>query len=179
MQPFNVIAVDPGVTGAIAHYMSAPNADGGLRYTLVVHDVPTTERVISGKVRKVVDVKGLEALIYDLVASEGATEAIIEKVSGLPGQSASSGFQFGRVVGLIEMALAAAGVKYEEMTPAQWKKAINITSDKKNAVAHFKATFPAEMHSQIQRPSPKGKSNADSHDRAEAALLAFYLATRG
>lgn len=94
----------------------------------------------------------------------------IERGGTRPGQSAQSGFSFGRGCGLWEGVVAAKGLAYELVLPQRWKKAMlagysQEAKDKKAlAVARAKALFPT---AEITLKKHSG--------RAEALLMAEYL----
>jgi hypothetical protein len=51
----------------------------------------------------------------------------LEKVGGMPGQSGSAMFTFGRSYGQIEMALLASGITTHEVTPQKWQKHFSLS----------------------------------------------------
>jgi crossover junction endodeoxyribonuclease RuvC len=51
---------------------------------------------------------------------------MIEKVHSMPKQGVASSFKFGRGYGGLRMALIAAGIPFEEVTPQAWQKALAI-----------------------------------------------------
>jgi len=55
-----------------------------------------------------------------------APRAMIEKVHSMPKQGVASSFKFGRGYGGLRMALIAAGIPFEEVTPQAWQKALAI-----------------------------------------------------
>ena len=59
--------------------------------------------------------------------------AMIEKVSGYIGESqpGSRAFRFGQSYGSLRMALIAAGVPFEEVTPQTWQKALGVSPRRK------------------------------------------------
>lgn len=82
---------------------------------------------------------------------EGAYEivpacAVLESNTGYVGDSGNPGsamFKFGRSAGLLEMALIAAGIPYELVTPARWQKALGIPTRKRDAKGQFKSRLKA------------------------------------
>lgn len=51
----------------------------------------------------------------------------LEKVGGMPGQSGSAMFTFGRSYGHIEMALLASGITTHEVLPQKWQKHFSLS----------------------------------------------------
>jgi len=51
----------------------------------------------------------------------------------MPGQGVASSFKFGQGYGSLEMALTAAGIPFERVTPQKWQKALGcLTKGQKN-----------------------------------------------
>lgn len=60
-------------------------------------------------------------------------KAYLEQVHSMPGQGVSSSFKFGNGFGHLEMALTAAGIPFERVTPQKWQKALGcMTKGDKN-----------------------------------------------
>lgn len=150
------LAVDPGLTGAVAEYNTVTDH-------LVVHDMPVTEREFSGKKRKVMDEEATVRLISG--ASLWATHFIIERVGGMPGQSGPGAFTFGYGCGVLMTAARCNGFIIERVEPSRWKAALRVPADKNRARERASELMPKWSH---LWPLKK-------HDgRAEAALLALY-----
>ena len=78
--------------------------------------------------------------------------AVLEKVGGYVGeaQPGSAAFKFGASYGMLKMALIAAGIPFEEVTPQTWQKALGIPPRRKGKRAkRLKATKdgPKELYS--------------------------------
>ncbi len=101
----NIIAFDPGQKGGIAVIDS--NGD-----PLHVGNMPETAQDI--------------LLIVEKFKAFGDIKAYVEKVGGIPGQGASSAFNFGKGCGFIEMALLAQKIKTEYVTPQKWQKLYSV-----------------------------------------------------
>jgi crossover junction endodeoxyribonuclease RuvC len=71
--------------------------------------------------------------------------AAIEKVHSMPGQGVASCFAFGMGYGGLRMALIAAGIPFETVTPQKWQKALGCLSkgDKNVTKARAQELFPA------------------------------------
>jgi hypothetical protein len=151
----SILAVDPGLRGALARY------DGE---HLSVLDMPTTIRQLAnGRTRDTIN----EAEIVHMIGL-GALEAdllVMEQVGGIPNQSASGAFTFGRGVGVVIGAAISVGLRREEVHPATWKGALRVPADKRAARARASELLPAYS----------GLWPLQKHEgRAEASLLALY-----
>ena len=105
------IGIDPGLSGGIAKL----NDTGGV---VSVEKMPPTDYDV-----------------YDLLAhlDMGAEKAVIERVSASPQMGVTSAFTFGKGYGGLRMALTAAGIPFEEVTPQRWQKAMQcLTKGDKN-----------------------------------------------
>ena len=93
--------------------------------------------------------------------------AIIEQVSAMPKQGATSGFRFGMGVGLIRGVLAGARIPIIQVPATKWKRFYNLNSDKEKSRALAIRLFPHVSGLALKR----------HHGRAEALLIANYLRT--
>ena len=150
------LGIDPGACGALAFF--DPDRDA-----MNVYDMPTHTVRTGGKNRQRIDMHEL-ANIVKYYAPRGV-RGMIEEVSALPGQGVTSMFSFGKAAGAVEMALAALCIPYELVTPAVWKRVMNVRGDKDEARRQASRLMPAHAkHWPLKK-----------HDgRAEAALLAYY-----
>jgi crossover junction endodeoxyribonuclease RuvC len=148
-----VYGIDPGLSGAIALYRPS---DGWLE----VHDMPTLTAA-----------KGKTELnhhrILDIMQREGDEQqmCMLERVGARPGQGVTSMFNFGRSYGSLEMAIAAAEMPMQYVTPAVWKRFFGLGACKDAARGVAIQRFPA-MAGAFARKKDDG--------RAEAALIALY-----
>jgi len=69
--------------------------------------------------------------IFKTVSQERKVFAYIEKVHSMPQQGVASTFTFGTSFGKLLMALTAAEISYELVTPRSWQKALEIPARKK------------------------------------------------
>ena len=145
-----VLGVDPGASGAIAFYFPAHDR-------LTVDDMPV--------VGKDVDAATLAARIKQF----GPTHAVVEQVASRPGQGVSSVFRFGAGYGIVLGVIAALEIPVHLVTPAKWKKACGLDSDKEKSRALALRHWPS-------RSDLFGRRRDDG--RAEAALLARYYAEK-
>ena len=151
-----IIAVDPGINGAIAILEKS----GEL---VQVFEMPSVEVVVGGKAKRRVSPEMLaaELRLYNV----SGTVAIIEQVGAMPGQGVSSMFAFGEAFGLVKGVLAGMTIPFQTITPGKWKKALNLNAGKDASRAKAAALFP-EHASEFRRVKDDGK--------AEAALIAYW-----
>ena len=150
------VGIDPGLTGAIAAYTPSTQA-------LDVVDVPETDGAID-----------MDRLFGTWPPSY-AKVAAIERVGAMPKQGVSSAFNFGHTTGILYAMAWLKADKVIQVTPQQWKFGVGIKSnpehDKKarKTASRQRAIelFPEHAHL-FQR--------VQDHDRADAALMAWYLA---
>lgn len=153
-----IVAIDPGVSGAIALNDWACGR-------LEVIPMPVQHRYIAGrKLRTVID-EGEVISTLQAFAAMGATHLFIEQVSGLRGQSAPAAFAFGQGYGAVRVAGMAAGLILEAVPPAVWKAALKVPKDKRAARQRASEMIPTHRHLW---------SMAKDDGLAEAALLSLY-----
>ena len=138
-----IIGLDPGVSGGIAW-----TTDG----KACVEKMPDT-------------LQDIWDLIYSITFQSGTIardyKAYLEQVHSMPGQGVASSFKFGQGYGALEMALTAAGIPFERVTPQKWQKALGcLTKGQKNV---------SKRKAQELFPSMK-----ITHATADALLIAEY-----
>lgn len=113
------VGIDPGVGGGIA-------AVDGSGSVVAVSKMPETDRELFDLLAKVVDASLLE---------NGTTQvrAVIERVWSSPQMGVASSFKFGTNVGACRMALAAAGIPFDEVLPTKWQTAMGCRVGKSRA----------------------------------------------
>jgi crossover junction endodeoxyribonuclease RuvC len=99
--------------------------------------------------------------VFSVKPNEGRTFAVLEKVSSMPKQGIASAFKFGESFGLLRMALVAAGIEFELVTPRKWQAVMGCLSGGDKRVTKTAA----------QRLFPREKI---THKTADALLLAEY-----
>jgi len=140
-----IIGIDPGQSGGIAW-----THEDGMR----VEKMPDTIQGVWELVSHIVD---NTAQIY----RHTEFKAYLEQVHSMPGQGVSSSFKFGNGFGHLEMALTAAGIPFERVTPQRWQKAMGcMTKGDKNV---------SKRRAQELFPSLK-----ITHAIADALLIAEY-----
>jgi hypothetical protein len=157
------IGIDPGLNGAIALYI--PISLIGEVYDIPILELKGKKTVDLAQLRKKLELM-TEAWMTDLPTS---TLICLEEPHSMPGQGVSSTFKFGRVLGQIEGILAGLQLPYVLVSPSVWKKRMGLTKDKdatramaSQLMPHLAHLWPLKKH----------------HDRAEAMLLAYYIAHR-
>ncbi len=155
-----VLGIDPGLTGAIAVWDGAE---------LLVEDVPSVKARSRGNQ---VNIPLLVSVMKEL-EEENIDAAYIERVSVRPGigrkgqggQGIASSGKFMETSGILVGCTAMITVNIFRPTPSQWKKALGLGKDKEYARTRAIEIFPTFAHF---------FSRKKDHNRAEAALLAYY-----
>ncbi|CAB4195335.1 hypothetical protein UFOVP1299_5 [uncultured Caudovirales phage] len=167
-----VLGVDPGLHGALALY------DSESRSILSITDMPIWIQPVGGKKREQLDELALMSLFRDY-AMLGVSLAVIEKVGGIPGQSAPAAFNFGIAVSPLIMCCRYEGIPFERPTPQTWKPAMRVPGKRGSAALGAKDATQ-EIIAVADRMFPndtsrwRGPRGGFMADRAEAAMLARY-----
>lgn len=93
----------------------------------------------------------------------GDVTAVLERAQAMPKQGVSSTFSYGVGYGVLQGVLAMAGVSRVFVTSRRWKGAMGLTSDKEQARALARRTWP---DAELERKK--------DHGRAEALLIAEW-----
>lgn len=120
-----------------------------------VHDLPTYDE---GGVDVV-------ALMDILTSVDNVNHIYIEKQQAMPKQGVVSMFKLGYAYGQIMTTAALSKIPYTAVTPATWKRSMNLPKDKDSARRMAQQWFP-DLASQLKRKK-------DEH-RAEALLIGLY-----
>lgn len=136
------VGVDPGKAGGIA----AVNGDGLL---VLAEPMPETDA----------DMWSLVCRLFSV--SDGLVTAVLERVSATPQMGVVSAFKFGQGVGAVRMALAAALIPFDEVSPQKWQTALGCRSGGDKNVTKRRA----------QELFPQAKV---THAVADALLIAEY-----
>jgi hypothetical protein len=103
------------------------------------------------------------------------TFAMIEKVHAMPKQGVTSTFTFGVGYGKLLMALCAAGIAYEEVTPRTWQKGLGI---KPRGKTETKPKFKNRLRKKAQQLFPQEKvwqrTLGEQRAVCDALLIAEY-----
>ena len=117
-----IIAVDPGQTGAISVMQGSKIA--------ALYDMPTSAR-LHGKGQQV-DGYTLSTLLLEHTGGHDI-QVLIEAVSAMPGNGASSMFRFGESVGVVLGVCGALQLPVQWIRPTVWKKAAGLVGKAKDA----------------------------------------------
>ena len=155
-----VLGIDPGKTGGIV---------------LVDEAGRIVRQQIMPAGAKTWDLPELRTMLGALTSGDfsGPMTCYLERVATMPGQGISSAFTFGKSVGYVEMALVAAGIPYQEVTPQSWTKIMHeglskeLPAKERSAVA-ARRLFPG--HSFLAT----AKSTKPHEGLIDAALIAEY-----
>lgn len=93
--------------------------------------------------------------------------AMVENVHSMPGQGVSSAMKFGVNVGHIEMALTAAEVPFDKVSPQKWMKFYGM----KKKDNETKTEWKKRLRERIQQIIPDLKV---TNNNADAFLIAYY-----
>ncbi len=155
-----VIGIDPGLSGAIALYEPAQ------AHETVLFDIPTTQVQIGKSKRPRIDLHKLWTLCRTLAELE-ISLACLEEQQPFPRDSKASAHTGGRGYGYLEFAMVAAGIPWCSVSTRKWQNALGVRKGKDASRVHASRLFPESAHMWAEE--------AD-HNRAEAALIAFYAA---
>ena len=141
-----VMAIDPGLSGAIAVF------DGENLIDIV--DTPVHSLVRNNKTKRQISASGLAA-IFRIKPHH----VIVEKVSAMPGQGVTSMFSFGRSFGVIEGILAAFEIPATYVMPSVWTKGIGRGLGKDASRARACELYPSHQKS-FARVKDDGRADA-------------------
>jgi len=149
-----ILGIDPGASGALCCLCTKTN-------TIEVIDMPTV--LIKRGQRMVNQVQ--PALVVAAIQQLNPDQAIVERVSAMPGQGVSSMFAFGRAAGVLEGALAGLGIPYTDVPPATWVKVMGVRGGKDGARNRAIELYPkhAGLFARVK-----------DDGRADACLIATY-----
>ena len=148
-----ILAIDPGISGALAFYLHSPLGVSGLT---AVYDMP----LLDGDV----DPRG----IRDVIMQHKPALAVIERVHSHPNEGVSSVWRFACAFATALAVLALAEIPIIQVPPAKWKKAMGIRGGqlgKEHARRLAIEMFPTQQES---------FKRVKDHGRAEATLIAVY-----
>lgn len=141
-----VMAIDPGLSGAIAVF------DG--ENLIDIMDTPVHSLVRNNKTKRQISASGLASIFRDK-----PHHVIVEKVSAMPGQGVTSMFSFGRSFGVIEGILAAFEIPATYVMPSVWTKAIGRGLGKDASRARACELYPSHQK-QFARVKDDGRADA-------------------
>jgi crossover junction endodeoxyribonuclease RuvC len=152
------LGIDPGVAGGIA----AVNAEGR---AVATTKMPESEREL------LTFFQNLAAATLD-EGGQTRIRAVLERVSSSPQMGVVSAFTFGRGVGQLRMALLAAEIPFDEVTPGVWQKAMGVrqqTGKTTLGATHVKDKNIAKRRAQDLFPTM-----TITHALADALLIAEF-----
>ena len=150
-----VMAIDPGLSGAIAVF------DGDILRGVV--DTPTHSLTRNNKTKRQISASGLAAIFREYKPDH----VVVEKVNAMPGQGVTSMFSFGRSLGVIEGILAAFEYPATYVPATTWTKGIGRGAGKDASRARACELYPSHQ---------KSFARVKDDGRADAVLIgAWYL----
>lgn len=152
---FSILAIDPGLSGALAFYY--PDHGGGV---VRVYDMPRVEDEIDA------------AELIRIIKKHPPTVAVIEKVGPMPRDGVRQAWRFSSANTTAKVVCAVMGIPTSLVTPGAWKKGMQVKGGpegKEQCRAMALRMFPT-CADQFARKKDAG--------RAEAALLAFYVSQK-
>ena len=162
-----IAGIDPGLSSGAMAIVEA-NSDG--LFLIDATEIPT----IGEDHRKRIDVRKLSSWLAPLKPDH----AIIERAQVMPqiadengfrrAQGASSGFKYGRAVGMIEAMVLMMGLPLSTVEPRRWKSHFNLKGGKENkdAARQLAIRMFGEERFKLKK----------HHNIAEAALIAYHAA---
>jgi len=154
------LGIDPGLNGYLVVYSPSCRA-------LDFYPMPTTMAVK----RRALDKYELQKVIIDILDVHTIAMAVLEKAQPRPAGGGVASFALGVNSATPECFLIAQRVPYTIVPPTTWHKSLGIP--KRETMGQRKA----ESRVQAQQLFPEYAddfSKAKDHDKAEAALLAYY-----
>ena len=153
-----IIAIDPGINGAICFFQNGEVKD--------VLEMPT---MAEGKKNKR-QVNGRQ-MFNELTSrinryNTKNINVIVEQVSAMPGQGVTSMFNFGQSFGVIKGICAAMQLPIFFVRPVKWKKHFELINSQKDA----SRTKAIEMFPKISSALSKKKDS----NKADAILIASF-----
>ena len=158
-----ILGIDPGLTGALALL-------GHRAEYLQVADIPVMQRMHSprkGGVRNQVNCHAVKELLRGWLEPYDRNEihAVIELPIAFPGQQIQTVASSFLTAGHLEGVIQSMGLAHTLVSPAEWKKALNLTKSKEQARAAALRRWP-DAASLLKRVM--------DYNRAEALLIARY-----
>ena len=142
-----VMSIDPGLSGAIAVFI-----DDVLS---AVIDTPTHELTRNNKTKRQISASAF-AGIFRLYKP---SHVVVEKVTAMPGNGATSMFSFGRSFGLIEGIVGAFEIPATYVMPSVWTKGIGRGLGKDASRARACELYPYYQES-FARVKDDGRADA-------------------
>lgn len=147
------VGVDPGLSGGLVRLLCGP---GGAVIDVVATPMPATEHDVWDWFLPLIGTRSFAA---------------VEKITGYVGDGGNPGsamFRFGTNYGLVRMALVAACVPFEQVTPQRWQKDLGVPHRNKG---EGKPEWKNRLKSHAQRLFPTQKVTLAT---ADALLIAEH-----
>ncbi len=154
-----IIAIDPGIAGAICFFENGEILD--------VIDMPTmaegkkNKKQVNG--RQIFNEISLRIKNY----KSNNVRVVVEHVAAMPGQGVTSMFNFGQSFGVIKGICAAMQLPIFFVRPLKWKKYFNLINTQKDA----SRTKAIEIFPKISPILSKKKDG----NKADAILIASFF----
>jgi crossover junction endodeoxyribonuclease RuvC len=153
-----LMSIDPGLSGAIAVFIDDVLID--------IVDTPTHELTRNNKTKRQISASALAGIF----TQHHPDHVVVEKVTAMPGNGATSMFSFGRSFGLIEGIVGAYELPVTYVMPSVWTKGIGRGLGKDASRARA-----CELYPQHQQKFARVKDDG----RADAVLIgAWWLKAR-
>ena len=154
-----IIAIDPGINGAICFFENGEVKD--------VLEMPTMAEGKKNK-RQVNGHQMYNELSYRIKKYNIQNiNVVVEQVSAMPGQGVTSMFNFGQSFGVIKGICSALSLPIYFVRPAKWKKHFNLIKTNKDASRTKVIQIYPEISSKLSRKKDSNK--------ADAILIARYF----
>ncbi len=167
-----IVGIDPGATGALAIF-------DGTRL-MAAADMPSVSVRVNGTQRARVNAPGLVQLLRDWGPSHAAVERVaprggpVEKGGDTP---MTAGYLM-NAAGIVEGVLAGLGIPLTFVDTRDWRRAADITLHSDMDYAARKEASRARALQLFPLRAADFARKKDS-DRAEAALIGWWLVQRG
>lgn len=145
-----ILGIDPGKSGGLA--------------------VVTRTELVDGIRMPVMKVGQKDAVdgraLWRWLEGHAIDAVVIEAVHAMPRQGVTSSFQFGRMLGGVEALVMATGAPVHYVSPAKWKRAMGLSSDKADSISAAKLRYGQAADDLLTYKNRDGI--------AEAALIGAY-----
>lgn len=167
-----VIAIDPGLTGALALFeVDNERPFGTYDLKIEVADMPVSVGSSKGTVKNEVDAAGLTNLLKRWLSTAGHVSAVVvERVAAMPGQGVASMLSLGDSRGVVRGVVQALGLRMVDVTPQKWKKGMGLIGKDKDA----SRTLALRLYPRLADKLARKKD----HGRADATMLGQYFLTQ-
>lgn len=170
--PVRVLAIDPGVRGAVAALER--QAHRRLPVVIRVLDTPTAPKLLKSAKRRQVDPMALYFWMRDLPPID---HVVVEAVHSMPEDGVVQAFAFGHATAsIVAAASIATHLPVHEIQPSEWHAQVGVRRPRE----HEKAKAPSVDRAREIWPDRDWPLSKDG--RAEAALIglaAFALLDQG